>query len=64
MVHKFEVAGHISFIAYARTQFSLPIKNMQADKGTEFVNKTHTSLTAQGTPPPLLPVYFSSKWES
>jgi histone deacetylase 1/2 len=51
MVHKSEVADHIiNFFAYARTQFRLPIKNIQADNGTEFVNKTLTCfLTAQGT---------------
>jgi transposase InsO family protein len=53
-VHKSEAAGHIiSFFAYARTQLGLPVKNVQnvqADNGTEFVNKTITSfLTAQGS---------------
>jgi hypothetical protein len=40
----------ISFFAYARTQFSLLVKNVQAENGTEFVNKIISSfLTAQGS---------------
>ena len=39
----------VDFIAYARTQFGLPIKCFQADNGTEFVNKTTiTHLAAHG----------------
>jgi hypothetical protein len=32
----------IHFIAYARTQFNLPVVAMQADNGTEFLNSTVT----------------------
>jgi histone deacetylase 1/2 len=37
----------VDFIAYARTQFSLPVRCFQADTGTEFVNHAmQTSLAA------------------
>jgi len=47
---KSDVHGHlVDFIAYARTQFGLPIKCFQANNGTEFVNKsTITHLAAHG----------------
>jgi len=50
LVHKSEVTQHITaFCAYATTQFSLPVRSIQADNGTEFVNKTLTSfLTSRG----------------
>jgi transposase InsO family protein len=39
----------VDFIAYACTQFSLPIRCFQADNGTEFVNHAmQTSLAANG----------------
>ena len=41
LVHKSEVATHITqFCAFVHTQFSLPVKAVQADNGTEFVNNT------------------------
>ena len=48
--HKSDVHQHIvDFIAYARTQFGLPVKCFQADNGTEFVNHAmHTTLRANG----------------
>jgi transposase InsO family protein len=47
---KSEVHQHIvEFVAYARTQFGLPVKCLQADNGTEFVNNaTSTFLAAHG----------------
>ena len=50
LVHKSKVTKHITtFCAYATTQFSLPVRSIQADNGTEFVNKTLTSfLTSRG----------------
>jgi histone deacetylase 1/2 len=42
--HKSDTADTlISFVAFARTQFSLPVIAMQADNGTEFLNSTITS---------------------
>jgi histone deacetylase 1/2 len=39
LVHKSEVAGHLTnFCSFAQTQFGLPIRAVQADNGTEFVN--------------------------
>jgi hypothetical protein len=66
MVHKSKVAGHIiSFFAYARTQFSLLIKNVQADNGTDFVNKTHLFFDGSGhSPSSLLSIHFSPKRQS
>jgi histone deacetylase 1/2 len=40
----------VTFVAYVRTQFGLPVKCFQADNGTEFVNTaTSTFLAAHGT---------------
>lgn len=40
----------VEFAAFAKTQFSLPVKSFQADNGTEFVNTaTIKFLAAQGT---------------
>jgi transposase InsO family protein len=36
----------VDFIAYARTQFSLPVRCFQADNGTEFVNHAMQTLLA------------------
>jgi len=49
--HKSEVHGHIvQFVAYAHTQFSLPVRCFQADNGTEFINTaTATFLASRGT---------------
>jgi transposase InsO family protein len=45
--HKSEVHTHIvNFVAYAQTQFSLPIRCFQADNGTEFVNNATTTFLA------------------
>lgn len=66
LVHKSEVTKHITdFCAYAHTQFSLPVRSIQADNGTEFVNKTHIFFDFSGYPPaPLMSLYFSPEWES
>ena len=47
---KSEVHTHIvNFVAYAHTQFSLPIRCFHADNGTEFVNNaTAMFLAARG----------------
>ena len=47
---KSEVHQHIvEFVAYARTQFGLPVNCLHADNGTEFVNNaTSTFLAAHG----------------
>lgn len=44
-VQKSEVAARITdFCTYATTQFRLPVRNVQADNGTEFVNQTLAAL--------------------
>lgn len=47
---KSEVHQHMrDFVAYAHTQFDLPVKCFQADNGTEFVNNSiETFLTSRG----------------
>jgi hypothetical protein len=37
----------INFIAYARTQFNLPVVSLQTDNGTEFVNSTLVEFLAR-----------------
>jgi histone deacetylase 1/2 len=37
----------IKFVAYARTQFNLPIVSVQTDNGTEFVNSTFVEFLAR-----------------
>lgn len=45
--HKSDVQQHLfEFVAYAQTQFGLPVKCFQADNGTEFVNKAISSFLA------------------
>jgi hypothetical protein len=48
--HKSDVHQHmVDFVAYARTQFSFPVKCFQADNGTEFINNaTRSFLAAHG----------------
>jgi len=45
--HKSEVHDHIvQFVAYAHTQFSLPLRCFQADNGTEFLNNAIAAFLA------------------
>jgi len=50
LTRKSEVSTHITkFCNYVHTQFSLAIKAVQADNGTEFVNNTlHTLFASRG----------------
>lgn len=50
LTSKSEVRDHlVAFCSYTVTQFSLPVKSIQADNGTEFVNRALQSfLTAKG----------------
>jgi hypothetical protein len=46
--HKSDVgATLVTFHAYVHTQFGLPIKTLQADNGTEFVNYNLSTVTSQ-----------------
>ena len=45
LAHKSEVHKHIThFCNFVQTQFGLSVKSIQADNGTEFVNRTLTDL--------------------
>ena len=64
---KSEVHQHVvELAALAKTQFSLPLKCVQADNGTEFINTATTKfLAAQGTHLRLSCPYTSpQKWQS
>jgi hypothetical protein len=66
LTHKSEVHKHMAnFCAFVQTQFGLPVRNIQADNGTEFANHNLKSfLSSRSTLKVILSVHLSSKRES